>query len=480
MQISSPRAPRSSVHRSSSSRSRSSPRRQRIRPFSGGAHIDQPDYEGPSEPATIPPNLHDPSTAINLDPRIGAFDAGGETEQPEIAPARRRFVGGFVGNLKNWAQQKAGVSQPVRDSGIAYPDPAVVYEDGPEGDYAAVPRADMEGHYYDIETIPEEQEPTPTHSQVYRHGVYSTPVPSQRYASPTSQLDRVSGERYVDQDIPPHTRQESDSSVSETVHTTQEQYDGTTIMNHDMQMPHQYADYAYGTPQMGPGPPQEGGYGKPNSDALPEGPESLWQRFQRFLQAVNDLPWVAPDRVTVDFIPRNARDRFPPSEYGSPLPRTSPRPRSGGSRASWYNNTNPVADFGMTPAPNMAMSVAGSNKEGYLSPMGGYQSPKSGFPSPQVGYQGEYTSSPYPNNFTPVPFSPRSTSSRRQASTIGSPQRVPVPRYTPDIDGPPGSGTYFTPMRYPNGYVPYDQVGAQTQTYMYTGSSVASSQIALP
>ncbi|KAJ7146242.1 hypothetical protein C8R44DRAFT_756954 [Mycena epipterygia] len=443
MQISSPRAPRSSHHRSSSTRTspRTSPRHDRVRPF-GGHRPNQPNYDNPPQPALVPENLNDNGDVFNVDPAAATLEAGGETYQEPVEPAgRRRFVGGFVGGLRKAMQRNRG---PV-DEGVAYPEPAVVHEE--ERQYESVPAGEPEIYAADAQYAssmsspryaspdvqyapdPRYASPNVQYALATRYASSDAPAPDTRYAttSPDTQYRR-SEERQ------PHHRQESSYSTSETAHVT---YEGTTVVNHDMVIgspelhePEPGSDYA----KMDSPPRSEASFG------------SYLTRVHRFFQTVNNLPWVAPDRVTVDYIPGRARQA-----HGLPTARPRPARRP---VISWYNPNAPQNSI------DLLSSVS--------SPLTEFpQTQPMPMPVPITAPTTRYPENGHANNVSAAEPPPMAAATRGLASV--RPHRVPVPPLSPDLE--PG----YAEPRYPNGgYVPYDRLDPAHMPRMFTGSSMAS------
>ncbi|KAJ7492157.1 hypothetical protein FB451DRAFT_518878 [Mycena latifolia] len=489
-EISSPRAPRSSHHRSNST-TRTSPRQaqqDRVRPYGGHRGPQQPNYEQSQGAQTplVAENLYEARDVFNVDPAEGVLEAGGETYQSPVAPAgRRRFVGGFVGGLRRALGRGRGdadadvavdrfreeEAEAYREEagGIAMPEPAVVHTD--EREYAAVPAgepvspekryaASPEGRYA---ASPSGRYASPTPAGRYaasQDARNAAPSPEVRYATPTPQPQHATpGPDAQYRDSPErerHHRQESSSSMSETVHTTQEQYEGTTIVNHDMALAAQYASPEFVEPQLGPD------YAKispPHSEASLG---SYVSRIHRFFQTVNSLPWIAPDRVTVDYIPGKARR----DQLGAGL---TARPH-GGRRAiiSWYNSNIPQGSIDLLSGSSSPLTeFAQARPIAMASPP-----PPAALIAAPVA---RYPDVAFANNM-PVPMAAAGPPPMARSAASGNrPRRVPVPavdeeELEPGQDG----GAYYAP-RYPNGgYVPYDQQPApMAQTY--TGSSVGSS-----
>jgi hypothetical protein len=191
---------------------------------------------------------------------------------------------------------------------------------------------------------------------------------------------------------------------------------------------------------------------------------SYMTRIHCFFQTINDLPWVAPDRVTVDYIPGKAR------QADGPTPRRRPARRP---IISWYNSNIPQGSIDL-------LSEGATN-----SPL--VQFPEAKPATPMAGY----ANVGYANNIPVIiscggpPPPPMASRSRGMASQPQSarlhPHRVPVPHYNPFPEPEPTpeevepDDGYYSP-RYPNGYVPYEQLDpAQRMAQTYTGSSGAPS-----
>ncbi|KAJ6541876.1 hypothetical protein B0H19DRAFT_1175042 [Mycena capillaripes] len=448
MQISSPRAPRS-AHRSSSTRS--SPRRERVRPF-GGNHANQPNYEGSQLPAPqVPENLHDDRGTFNVDPTAAMLESGGETYQEPIAPAgRRNFVGGFVGGLR-----KAWRNRGPEES-IAYPEPAVVHNE--ETQYEPVPPAEPEMRY--AMPVPEASYASPLpgagHAALSPGVHYATPAAQYTPRGPDAEYPTSPGRES-------HRRQESSSSTSDTIHgaTTQEHYEGTTIVNHEPIVPaSQIGSPQYVEPQPGPD------YAKLSPPRSEASFNSYLTRIHRFFQTINDLPWIAPDRVTVDYIPGKAARQDEGLPLGGHL-----RSRPGRRHAviSWYNSNAPQPSIDLLSSG----SGSGSGRGGFTSPLPEFPQAKEAL-SPEAQYADPKVYAPGgPGPMVMAP-QPRGTllASQPQPDRVRV-SRVPVPQWSPE---PADTDPYFPESpRYPNGgYVPYEQLDPTQMAQTYTGSSVGS------
>ncbi|KAK7063798.1 hypothetical protein R3P38DRAFT_2820413 [Favolaschia claudopus] len=473
LEISSPRAPRSSHHRSSSTRT--SPRQRDRR--SGSHRPQQSSYAGsPTLPAAVPENLGDPD-AFDVHPTSAALGVTNDTYQPPIEPAgKNRLMGGIVGGLrKAWQRNRAGPPPPPGE-GIAYPQPAVVHEE--ETQYEPVPRTP------ELETM-QYASPGPVADTPYTY----TTAPISEGGHPALETPRVGHghgtEQYApvatDAEYPPspeperdshsrhsHHRHESSSATSETAHaTTQEHFDGTTMVNHgDLAMqigspefvePQPASDYA----KMDSPPRSEASFG------------SYLSRVHRFFQHINDLPWIAPDRVTVDYVPGRARQIQGGGDGDLDVDGLQPTLRRNRPARkpiiSWYNSNIPQGSIDLLSSGSPPMSYLGEFPQAKGMGM-----------TPSM----RYTDTVYANNMplaaaaSPVPPPPRAQPDLASQRTPTRPRRVPVPEFSPqptaagtmaeDVDDP-----LYSP-RYPGGgYVPYDQLRGQV-AQTYTGSSVNS------
>ncbi|KAJ3889554.1 hypothetical protein GG344DRAFT_78668 [Lentinula edodes] len=258
-------------------------------------------------------NLHQDNSTFNLDPDAPILGAGGESIQEAIRSEEQRnemrkeknFVGGFVVGLKR-------VLKPTWNDNRQQSDPEAAYTGTPYGaDNTYLPArgpADIE-----------EQHP---HSE------------SSRSPSSESQF----------------------SPSSETMHGTQEfPDDGTTAIDHQsmpmpVPIPGHYVSPILVEPQLAPD------YAKMGSSASSTSEGSLnsyVSRIAHFFQHINELPWVADSRVTVDYYPgqspRRARSRPPHRKV-----------------LSWYNrhafppgqNAEPLdLDAGSSPSPVLGQVV---------------------------------------------------------------------------------------------------------------------------
>ncbi|KAJ6465059.1 hypothetical protein C8R47DRAFT_1079439 [Mycena vitilis] len=418
----------------------------------------------------IPENLNDDRGAFNVDPTAATLEAGGETHQEYIPPAgRRNFVGGFVGGLKKaWGRNR---NPPQGEDAVAFPEPAVVYDE--EAQYESVPRAEPEMRYGSpspgagyVSPL-QDARPSPGGQYTATPGVqYVTPAaqypvtpaaqytvtPSAQSATPFVQYAPVGSDaEYPERE--PHRRHESSSSTSETVvHATQEQtYEGTTVVNHDI-LPGEIGSPEFVEPQPG------SDYAKMSPPRSEASFGSYLTRIHRFLQMINDLPWVAQDRVTVDYIPGKARRE----EEGELALGPTARPRPGRRHAviSWYNSN----------APQGSIDLLSSGSASGASPLPKFPQAK----TPSTHYADDLPD----NRGAPPPMMAAAT--RGMASQPQPqphrPRRVPAPQYTPDPEPQPRPqhDEWYHSPRYPNGYVPYEQLDPAQMAHAYTGSSAAS------
>lgn len=470
-----------------STRDRRARRTRRARPSETAASTDyaSTNYDNNNTPIGIPrgvsplppapENLHDlDSDAFNVDPNMpylaSASRAGGAS-QPYIDGSRppqtysppeqvqhdeRRFVGGFFTGLKRavkvaYESQKRGQSQRQRHRTMSTSTGASrVVDPGFKPTLAPPPP----GSYYQGSPPPP---PPPPQSQ-------SGPSQAKYYHDDTPKIPP---------DDPELQRYAQDASVrggygygygSGHGHETEETGE-TTVVNHELLPPAPGVDLPM---LFEPLPGSD--YAKMDS---PPGPPSgvsfrtYMSRIQQFLRAVNELPWVAEERVTVDYVPGQSRRRRREGSQGEGQGR---RPI-----LSWYN-------------PNQQFTVdllSGSSPDGrgYYSnapPVPMQKGPGEEDPIPMQGMNPPFA---YPNSNSNYPYPTQGTSSsypRQGAGTSSYPvqdtgatstsnytRRVPVPQLDSPAPPPPipkSPAVSSTPMLapqirypplYPNGYVPY-------------------------
>ncbi|KAJ3727967.1 hypothetical protein C8R42DRAFT_656893 [Lentinula raphanica] len=231
--------------------------------------------------AVVAGNLHRNDSPFNLDPDAPVLGAGGESIQEAINAEEQReelrkernhnFVGGFMVGLKRalkptWHDRQRS-------------DPEAAYAQTPytaDSTYSPAPNPAGFGQ-----------------QQVYPHADHSHPSAS------------------------------SDSQVtpsSETIHGTQEMIpdDGTTAIDHrampmSIATPSHYVSPIVVEPQLAPDYIK---MGSRSSSSTEVSLNSYMSRLAQFFQHINELPWVAENRVTVDYCPgesnkRHARSRPP-------------------------------------------------------------------------------------------------------------------------------------------------------------------------
>ncbi|KAF8882232.1 hypothetical protein BD779DRAFT_1543527 [Infundibulicybe gibba] len=234
----------------------------------------------PPNPSPIPDNLYDLNRdAFSVDPEPPFLQVGGEMpdqyqqQQQYDQSDGNRFVGGFVVGLKKAWRGYRGAGrkrqQHVEEGSLSSP-------------------------------------------------TYSQPTPTNAAANLSHHHPQ-----------PPQASSPSmTSSTSDTIHgVTEDTHDGTTAVSHEVLPPPlpigspisiepQLApDYA----KMPTPPPSDASFGV------------YMSRVQRFFHRINSLPWVANERVTVDYIP--------PRREPKRIPRTRPVTRSSNRAVfSWYNN----------------------------------------------------------------------------------------------------------------------------------------------
>ncbi|KAJ7103068.1 hypothetical protein B0H15DRAFT_810827 [Mycena belliarum] len=505
-------APQSPHQAQSPYRSQQSPQQERTLPF-GGHRPNQPNYEQ-TTPALVPENLREPGAGpdggadvFNVDSTAGVLAAAGETYQAPVAPAgRRRFVGGFMSGLRRALGRKdAGdvereghvardpYAYAEGDAGVRMPEPAVV--PAGEREYEPVSPGPQTPERYDgAAAAAEVRYATPTPEGRYAaEARYGTPTPGARspqahyaprdaqtpYASPRPDADaqypstpRADTQYPADTTYPAapsrenHERHESSSSASETAHATHEQYDGTTVVHHDMIPPDAY----YGSPPYVE-PPLGSDYAKlspPRSDASLG---SYLARLARFIARVNALPWIAPERVTVDYVPGRARREYLQQHAHA---------RPGGARRSamisWYNSNAPQGSLDMlsggttfTPLTEFAQArpLAGADPA-VAAPVARY--PKT---APHLDPDVVYANNrPMAGGGGAEPPPPARSVESAASATPGRPRRVPAPPVSPDLLA---AGHGHHEPRYPNGgYVPYEHQPVP-MGQVYAASSVGSS-----
>ncbi|KAJ4476217.1 hypothetical protein J3R30DRAFT_415172 [Lentinula aciculospora] len=221
-------------------------------------------------------NLHADYSTFNVDPDAPVLGAGGdiqeairsEEERNEIR-REKNFVGGFVVGLKRALIPTWNRKQPS--------DPEAAYTETPY-------RVDDTSLYA--------QDPADIERQQQQQQVYPHAESSYRSPSSESQL----------------------SPSSETIHGTQElPDDGTTAVDHrsvPMSMPvptpGHYVSPILVEPELAP---DYAKMGSPASSTSEVSLNSYMSRIAHFFQHINELPWVADSRVTVDYYPGQSKRR---------------------------------------------------------------------------------------------------------------------------------------------------------------------------
>ncbi|KAF5377318.1 hypothetical protein D9757_008045 [Collybiopsis confluens] len=267
IQIGSPRMMSPRSHRTRSARTH--------RPRRGD--FDNPTRDPPPAPSPLPvaENLLRDDSAFNIDPAAAVLGAGGESIQAAIQAEEewneqrreRNFVGGFMVGLKRALKPNWNNSQQRSD---------------PEAGYAQAP-------YTADDT-------------------YSPRFPEEQHA-------------HADDSYPSAPSLDSQRSPSsDTMHGTQEfPDDGTTAVDHQalpMPVPGHYVEPLEVEPSLAPD------YAKMGSSS--ESSDAYMSRLGKFLRQINQLPWVAESRVTVDYYPGQSKRRIRPRPAHRPI-------------LSWYN-----------------------------------------------------------------------------------------------------------------------------------------------
>ena len=368
--------------------------------------------------APTPENLHRAnSETFNVDPEAPYLEArGADAQRNQLSPPTgRNFVGGFVGGMKkvfrgNRPNQSISSSEDAegKDSeGI------VVVTTNP-GRFARSPSPQRR--------IPLAQPQPMTPVRVDRFPMYSHTSP------PATQL-------------PPEPNPRKSNSTA----------GDTTIVNHEpLPDPLPMGSPVYVDPQPG------SDYAKMDSPAPPPSTASLGSylsRVHKFFQDISNLPWVASERVTVDYYPglgQRAARRRSELRNRSPLLLAPQRPVM-----SWYGGNNPAHQkpvdlFSQSSSPSEPAVMAEVQVQG-AQPL-----PKNA----RVVYPAVWPSNTFQNNQYP-----------NAASVIPASVSAPVP--TPamyiaavrtDSSSSSNEAPYNRPV-YPHGYVPYQQHSAAAAQY---------------
>lgn len=250
----------------------------------------------------IPDNLYRLNNdAFNVDPNVPYLEARGEnTHEHQVSPTGRNFVGGFVGGVKRAFRgnrpNRSESSSPEEGPGIVI-----------------------------VTTNPERLAPSP--SQLEHQ------MPHAQF-HPTTTSTHVSQAPMHPQTPPPP---QGPPSVASTSRKSDSTVDGhATAINHGPLID----PLPIGSP-VSVEPQLASDYAKMPSPTPPPSTASLGSyisRVGRFFKDLNNLPWVASERVTIDYYPgygQRAARRRSVARAHSPLPTPPQRPV-----VSWYDTRN--------------------------------------------------------------------------------------------------------------------------------------------
>jgi hypothetical protein len=351
-----------------------------------------------------PENLHrSDGGAFNVDPDVPYLEAQAEdARQGRVSPANRNFIGGFFGDMKRVFRGNRRRS-PSPEKGIVI-----------------------------ITTNPERFQFTS-----------SSPPPELHHLTPPAQPQPMTVAQDQQSFVQPHTSSPSPpanySSNQATVgHTTDVDPLPEPLIGSPVSVePQPASDYAK---MDSPGPPL-------STASL----GSYVSRVKNFFRELNNLPWVASERVTVDYYPglgkRAVRRRskiFSPS----PVPQAPHRPV-----VSWYGGSNPGQHgplFSPSSSPSTVMAEVQIQGAQPLPKNARVVYPVVIGPSGVIQYN-------QPPNAAPVPvYAP---------ATSYAPLSAPAPsayRATLRTDS---STLSYDGQTYPHGYVPYQQQSAAAAQY---------------
>lgn len=199
----------------------------------------------PSPARPVPENLHQfDSDTFNVDPDAPFLaSAGTVSRSPPHSPSHRKFVGGLVSNLKKAIPHGRRRSQSVEGQDT-------IIEDGPRdsgyGSTSRLPAPPMTSH-------PEMNTPSSASITLQGHPTYE-------------------GKRLPENETIPASQNILNSPGS-------------------IQSP-QYVDPEYGSDYARMSPPSSNASFR-----------AYMNRVQKFFRNINELPWVATERVTVDYYP---------------------------------------------------------------------------------------------------------------------------------------------------------------------------------
>ncbi|KAL1680774.1 hypothetical protein EV122DRAFT_261980 [Schizophyllum commune] len=263
---------------------------------------------------TLPPpaeNLQQIEEGHNdFDPTIGylgpASEAGGQgDDSPSEKSRKRRFVGGFVRNMAGSLRQSLW---PRWDQHPTHHQPQADWHQMPSTPH--VPHA------------PNDQYPAQSPAQPSMRSVQSPAVErweySPNYDGAQSVYDPPIPHASVPPPVPPELATPYAGPGSDTHQSPpHETWDGTTAVHHEVRQE---------APPISVHPYPMQQVEKPLSDSPAVPPRGgLSARIRAFFKELNSLPWIAPERITVDYVPARLRQpgqstpaQGPLSWYGGP------------------------------------------------------------------------------------------------------------------------------------------------------------------
>jgi hypothetical protein len=371
-----------------------------------------------------PENMHRSNgDASDVDPEIPYLEArGADAQISQVSPTGRRF-GGFVGGMRRvfrGNRSNQSTSSP-EDSEGKNSEGIVVVTTNPVRSPSSPQRQ-----------IPLAQPQPMTPVRVSQFPMYPHPSPPATQAPPA-----------------PNSRK-SNSTAGDT-----------TIIDHEpLPDPLPMGSPVYVDPQPG------SDYAKMDSPAPPSSTASLGSylsRVHKFFQDISNLPWVASERVTVDYYPglgQRAARRRSELRNRSPLLLAPQRPVM-----SWYGDNNaahqrPVDLFSQSSSPSERAVMAEVQIQG-VQPL-----PRNA----RMVYPAVWPSNTLQNNQYPNVLVPASATTTAPAFAS-----APIPTPAPAIylaavrtDSSASSNLNEAPYNrpvYPHGYVPYDQHRAAAAQY---------------
>lgn len=249
--------------------------------------------------------INHPQPLLPFDPNIPYLEARGDAREHQASPPTgRNLVGGFVGGMKrafrgNRSNTESSSSEEGRGRGM------VIITTNPERSLPPSP-SQLEHQMPHAQSHPM----TSTHvSQVPMHS-HTSSLPPQGPSSVTSISHKSNSTANADAAAANYEPLPDPLPIDSPVYVE----------------PQPASDYAK---MDSPTPP-------PSTASL----GSYISRVQKFFKDLNDLPWVASERVTIDYYPghgQRAARRRSASRTRSPLPSPPQRPAM-----SWYDNNNPA------------------------------------------------------------------------------------------------------------------------------------------